>query len=219
MVRETYDTWAPTYDTTPNPLIDIEEMVVLSLLRGLTFHDVLDAGTGTGRYALRLAQAGHRVVATDVSEGMLTQARGEARRQGVAVDFRQEDVARLSATDASFDLVVCSLVLEHVQDLGPPCGEFARVLRPGGHLVISSVHPDIQAAWGPVYALYVEEQELRFPVHHPRVEDYTDALDAAALEVLAAIDVPMQQSMRGLATGALVVFCRKGVRGGGRAAS
>ena len=205
--------WAPTYDATANPLIDVEEMVVLSLLRGIEFRHVLDAGTGTGRYALRLAEAGKHVVATDISQRMLAEARREAGRRGVSVDFRCEDVCRLSADDASFDLVVCSLVLEHVKQLGPPSRQFARVLRPGGHVVVSSVHPDIQAAWGPVYTLNVDQHALGFPVYHPRVEDYTDAFRGAGLEVLAAIDVPMQQSMRGLATGALVVFCRKPVQG------
>ena len=57
-ISSTYDAWSALYDETPNPLIAVEESVVRSLLRTMEFDQVLDAATGTGRYAIHLARAG-----------------------------------------------------------------------------------------------------------------------------------------------------------------
>ena len=77
-LNATYDAWSNTYDETPNPLIEVEEMAVRSPLRTIEFHDVLDAATGTGRYAVYLAEQGKRVAAADCNEYMLTEARRKA---------------------------------------------------------------------------------------------------------------------------------------------
>jgi SAM-dependent methyltransferase len=59
-----------------------------------------------------------------------------------AAEFLPGDLHRLPVADAAADLVVCGLALTHVPALGPVLAEFARVLRPGGHLVIADVHPE-----------------------------------------------------------------------------
>lgn len=94
------------------------------------------AACGTGRYAEYLAGLGHRVVGVDSSPDMLARAR--ARVPGA--DLRRGDLHRLPLADSEVDVVVCALALTHVPDLGPVVAEFARVLRPGGHLVLSDAH-------------------------------------------------------------------------------
>ena len=147
-VQSTYDAWSAAYDETPNPLIPVEEIVVRSLLRMLEFQRVLDAATGTGRYALYLAEQGKHVAAFDDNEKMLAVARRKAQARQLAIDFRHENVAKLSYADASFDLVICALALAHVKDLNPPCQEFVRVLRQNGHLIITDLHPQFRRRWG-----------------------------------------------------------------------
>jgi SAM-dependent methyltransferase len=58
-------------------------------------------------------------------------------------DFRLGDLGQLPIDDADVDVAVCGLALSHVADLGPVMAELARVVRPGGHLVISDTHHEL----------------------------------------------------------------------------
>ena len=85
-----------------------------------------------------LADRDHRIIGVDSSPEMLAQA-GERVPDG---DFLLGDLRQLPVPDAEVDLVVCTLALTHVPDLAPVLAEFARVLRPGGHLIITDMHPE-----------------------------------------------------------------------------
>jgi SAM-dependent methyltransferase len=63
-----------------------------------------------------------------------------ARAKVPRVDFSQADLRAVPLADASVDLVVCSLALTYLAELDSAFAEFARVLRPGGHAVISNIH-------------------------------------------------------------------------------
>jgi SAM-dependent methyltransferase len=130
---EGYRSWAATYDLQANQLIDLEQPLVREILNRLPPGTALDAACGTGRHASYLASLGHKVIGVDSSIEMLTAARGK-RPKG---DFRLADLHYLPLPDNQVDVVVCALALTHVPDLRPVLSEFARVLRPGGHLVIS----------------------------------------------------------------------------------
>jgi SAM-dependent methyltransferase len=131
-VAEAYDGWAPTYDG-PNTIFDIEEPELLPILDALPAGAAIDAACGTGRITAHLRDRGHDVRGYDASDGMLEVAR--AKLPDVA--FERADVRDLPVPDDSADLVVVTLALAHVEDLGPVFAESARVLRPGGHLVVS----------------------------------------------------------------------------------
>lgn len=138
--REAYDRWATVYDHDGNPLVALDDDVVPRLLGDVRGREVLELACGTGRHTARLADAGARVTAVDFSRGMLEQAR--ARCGDRAVRFVEHDITTpLGFDDASFDAVVCCLALEHVRDLAPFFAEARRVLRPGGALVVSDMHP------------------------------------------------------------------------------
>jgi ubiquinone/menaquinone biosynthesis C-methylase UbiE len=144
-----YDSWAPHYDE-PNDLIDLEEPVVREILDRLPVGIALDAACGTGRHAAYLASRGHSVIGVDCSAGMLEVARAKVPD----ADFLQGDLRRLPVPDQHVDLVVCSLALAHVPDVAPVLAEFARVLRPGGHLVIADSrmeYPVVEAMPGGGY--------------------------------------------------------------------
>lgn len=128
-----YEVWAEFYDGGGNVLLDIEQPVVWRILAGLEPGTAVDVACGTGRHTVRLAELGHRVTGVDASAPMLAKAR--AKLPGVT--FLEADLHRLPMADASVDTVVCALALNHVDELGPAFAEFARVLRPGGHLVVS----------------------------------------------------------------------------------
>ena len=140
-VREGYAEWSNQYDGEPNPLITLEETLVLELIGDVAGLDVLDVACGTGRYAIPLAQAGARVTGIDLSEEMLDLARRKAAGSGLSLDLRVADVRALPFPDGSFDLAICALALCHLPDLNLAAQELARVLRPGGRVVISDFHP------------------------------------------------------------------------------
>jgi ubiquinone/menaquinone biosynthesis C-methylase UbiE len=131
--RDGYDSWAPSYDEQPNQLLEIEQPIVREILDGLPIGVALDGACGTGRHAAYLASLGHTVIGVDSSPGMLARAR-EKVPQG---EFHEADLHELPLTDDSVDLVVCAIALVHFADIDGPFREFARVLRPGGHLVVS----------------------------------------------------------------------------------
>src|SRR5436190_7372973 len=100
------------------------------------FGDALEIGSGTGYFSLNLLQLGlmGRLVATDISPGMLDELGATAKRLGLEVETKATDAERLPFQDASFDLVFGHAVLHHLPDLDAALAEFRRVLRPGGTL-------------------------------------------------------------------------------------
>lgn len=101
---------------------------------------ILDVGCGTGIDALHLAQRGHSVVAVDASAGMLAELRRKADAQGLAgrIAVRQLDAGELaSLPDSGFDgLIAAFAVLNTVPDLAAFAVAAARLLRPGGRVLI-----------------------------------------------------------------------------------
>lgn len=103
---------------------------------------VLDLGCGRGTDVLRaveLVSPGGRVIGLDLTPAMLEQARTAAREQGKAdkCDFVQGDLTCLPFAADSFDCVLSNCVINHVEDKALAYREIARVLRPGGRMVIS----------------------------------------------------------------------------------
>jgi ubiquinone/menaquinone biosynthesis C-methylase UbiE len=100
---------------------------------------VLDASCGAGAHAAALLERGARVTGVDSSAGLLTIA---ADRLGEVVDLHVVDLADpLPFADATFDVVLVSLVMHYLRDWEPTLCEFRRVLEPGGLLVFSTHHP------------------------------------------------------------------------------
>jgi SAM-dependent methyltransferase len=134
---EGYDVWAEYYDG-PNDLIDLEEPIIRPIIDRLPIGPALDAACGTGRHAAYLAAKGHSVIGVDGSANMLAVAKAKVP----GADFCQGDLRALPVGNQEVDLVTISLALTHVPELAPVLAEFARVLRPGGHLVIADSRMD-----------------------------------------------------------------------------
>lgn len=101
----------------------------------------LDAGCGSGIFTRELAYLGATGVAVDGSPGMLAAALAEAGGSVCAFEYRQiVTVERLDETDATFDGVLCSSVVEYLASPDDALSEFFRVLKPGGYLLVSVPH-------------------------------------------------------------------------------
>lgn len=112
---------------------------------------ILDAGCGLGNVTAVLEQGfpGVDVVGVDSSASRLDAAAGG----GVRSPLARADLGRLPVGDASFDAVICSEVLEHVDDPAAALTELHRVLRPGGTLVVTVPHAEYPWTWDPLNRL------------------------------------------------------------------
>jgi SAM-dependent methyltransferase len=185
-----YSLWAPRYDG-PNPAIEAEEPVFRDLVGTMRPGVALDAACGTGRHAAILSSLGWKVIGVDATEAMLERARAKVPE----ATFHSGRLEALPVEAGSVDLVVCGLALTHVDDLAPVYAEFGRVLRSGGRVITTDMHPFMTSTGG-MAAFPTEDQRpdvaageamtLHFvpnPVH--QVNEYLTAIKAAGLDVVA----------------------------------
>lgn len=98
---------------------------------------VLDVSTGKGRFAINFARAGAQVTALDIAPQMLNLARTASREADVGINLLQADAEGLPFADSSFDVVVCMEAIMHVPHPQWLVNEMARVVRPGGTVLLS----------------------------------------------------------------------------------
>jgi 2-polyprenyl-6-hydroxyphenyl methylase/3-demethylubiquinone-9 3-methyltransferase len=101
---------------------------------------VADIGCGAGTQCLLWAKRGHRVVGLDVNEPLIEVARQRARAESCDVRFELGSATQLPWDPGSFDVCLVPELLEHVEDWESCLREFARVLRPGGILYVSTTN-------------------------------------------------------------------------------
>ncbi len=118
------------------------EAALVELLADEPIDDLLDIGTGTGRVLEVMAPRVERALGVDLSREMLAVARVNLERAGARnCAIRQGDMYQLPAPGASFDAVVIHQVLHYSEQPGRAIAEAARVLRPGGRLVVADFAP------------------------------------------------------------------------------
>lgn len=137
------------------PERDVEAAILDRL--DLAMEDVLDIGTGTGRLLGLLAPRAARGIGVDINRDMLAVARANLEQAGLAnASVRQADLYQLPFPGAGFDAVTLHQVLHFLDDPARALAEAARVLRPGGRIVIVDFLPH-------------EREELRERFTHRRL--------------------------------------------------
>lgn len=107
----------------------------------------LDVGSGAGQMALAMHQRGYEISAVDLSPGMVAATRatfaaaGAAGGRGASPDVREADMRHLPYDDDTFAWVAGLGAIEYLTDPGEAVEEFARVTRPGGHIVVTTPNP------------------------------------------------------------------------------
>ncbi len=126
--------WGIDFGETGQEQVRLKLAKALGGLRGRSFGDGLEIGSGTGYFSLNLVQLGvvERLTATDISPGMLQQLSATAAGLGLEVETVETEAEQLPFDEGSFDLVFGHAVLHHIPDLDRAFAEFHRVLRPGG---------------------------------------------------------------------------------------
>lgn len=121
------------------------ELALLPPLKaGMT---ALELGCGEGQNSRWLARQGIRCVAVDVSEGQLAYARKDASAEGLEIDFHCASIESFDPGEATFDLITSSHAFEFVAEPFEQVKRIAKWLKPGGTLMISTVHPVYNGEW------------------------------------------------------------------------
>jgi len=196
-----YDSFADAYSAdNESSLFNAyyERPAMLRLAGDVSGRRILDAGCGCGPLSAALRAKGAVVTGFDASPAMVDLAR---RRLGDDADVRVADLgAPLPFADDEFDDVVASLVLHYLEDWAGPLAELRRVLKPGGRLILSVIHPSVYAIVYPeadYFALTKYSEDYTFngqsavlTYWHRPLHAITDAFVAAGFRIGAVSEPP-----------------------------
>ena len=177
--REAYNRWSETYDDVENKTRDLEAIALQATIQNRLFGRVLEIGCGTGKNTKQLAKQSQDVVAVDFSDGMLKKAKQKIHAKNVR--FVQADINQSwEFVTASFDLVTCSLLLEHVENLQHVFHQAASALQTGGLFYVCELHPFKQYSGGKArFETNGGMFELKCFTHH--ISDFYNAARANGL--------------------------------------
>ncbi len=137
--------------------------VMMARVKGRQFANALDVGCGEGRFCRMLKAAGVRATGIDPTPAMIA----AARQRDSGGDYRPGNAEALDFADASFDLVVSYITLVDIPDFRAAIREMARVLRPGGSLLMANLTGYISAC---IDRGWVEDDKGKY-LHYP-VDNY-----------------------------------------------
>ena len=137
-VERAYDRWAPVYDLVFGPVFERGRRAAITAAERIGGR-ILEGGVGTGISLPDYSRA-NRIVGVDISEAMLGKARERVVEQRLdhVEALEVMDAEHLNFSDDAFDVVVAQYVVTAVPDPEAALDEFARVLKPGGEIVILS---------------------------------------------------------------------------------
>lgn len=173
-----------------DPIVEYEHRVrsrmVVFMVDAKPNELILDVGCGNARDLIQIAKKGARCIGIDLSPKMIQEARKELLKHGISnVRLEIGDATELVFPDKMFDKVYASEVLEHISNYARAISEMARVLRPGGYLVVTT--PNRRSLYG--FDRYViGEKLIRRKSRHPydawkTFDELTSALDDNGLKI------------------------------------
>lgn len=143
--QQAYNAWSETYDDVKNKTRDLEGIALRHSLSNRAFDAVLELGCGTGKNTEYLSTIANKLIGADFSEDMLNKAKEKIRASHV--QFQQIDIRETwHFKKAQFDLITCSLILEHIENIDFVFQQAHKVLKKGGKFYVGELHPFKQYA-------------------------------------------------------------------------
>ncbi len=180
-IQNAYNIWSKNYDTVANKTRDLEAQAIQNMLYVPMPLDILELGCGTGKNTIWLKKLAKKLICFDFSEEMMQIA--QERVGDSKVKFIQKDLNTLwSLEPKSIDLITCSLVLEHIENLDFIFAEARKVLTKNGRFYIGEYHPFKQylgkkARFETAEGLY----ELECYTHH--ISDFRNAAHVNGFDI------------------------------------
>jgi ubiquinone/menaquinone biosynthesis C-methylase UbiE len=144
-----YNLWAASYDDQPdNLMLALDETIFSSLVNDISLQDklLIDVGCGTGRHWEKyFAKHPKKIIGFDVSEKMLDMLE---HKFPLAETHHLVNNKLKNIQDNSCDVIISTLTVAHIKNLKEALQEWNRVLKPGGHMIITDYHPTALAKGG-----------------------------------------------------------------------
>jgi ubiquinone/menaquinone biosynthesis C-methylase UbiE len=146
---EAYDLWSDDYDAQPgNLMLDLDEIIFMLLLNNLDLQNkaVADIGCGTGRHWHKLLnKKPSGLTGFDVSQGMLDKLKKKFPKANVC---RIYDDQFSNIPSSSFDVLISTLTIAHIQDIGLALNAWCHMLKKNADIIITDFHPKLLASGG-----------------------------------------------------------------------
>ncbi len=138
--QQAYNIWSEIYDSNVNKTRDVEAFALREMLASKLFDNVLELGCGTGKNTEFLLTKAKHVVGADFSAEMLAHAKAKISADNV--EFTRTDLRETwQFPDDYFDLITCSLALEHIESIDFIFNQASLKLKHDGEFYIGELHP------------------------------------------------------------------------------
>jgi len=177
--QHAYRLWAPEYDTSPNPLLSLEQRLLAPLLSLAAGCDVVDLGCGTGRSIAELVRIGARsIVGVDFSQEMLERA---SQRVPARVRLVESDCRKTPLPAQCCDWILASFLLSYLDGLTEFAQEVARIAKPRTFALIADVHPATRS-YGWRRTFRSTESVIEIQTHPYEISDLNCAMHRAGFD-------------------------------------
>lgn len=191
---EAHRLWASSYDSTPNPVLALEMRIVKQLLCPTAPMCFIDVACGTGRWMTYVRHKGAKIFGIDLCAEMLAEAARKPELMGRSV---LAEASNIPFRTRIADIVLCSFAVAYLPNLNRSLIEMARILKPGGKLIVSDLHPTaVSAGWRRSFRsgnLVLEITHFR-----PSVDELRIAAERAGLQAQMQIESSFGESERPL---------------------
>jgi len=205
-VEQAYNIWANQYDTNFNKTRDMEAIALRETLAELNFGSCLEIGCGTGKNTEWLLSKSKEILAIDLSEEMLAKAKEKIKSEKVL--FQQFDINQpWTFASKQFDLIVFSLMLEHIENLDAIFKQASNSLVKGGYVYIGELHPFKQYA-GSKARFETEQGEQIVNCFNHHISDFILAAKKQGFEI-ADVNEYFDENDRSETPRILMILLRK----------
>jgi ubiquinone/menaquinone biosynthesis C-methylase UbiE len=193
---EAYDLWSASYDIQPgNLMLDLDEVLFSHFLYKTIIHNkaIADIGCGTGRHWPKILKL-HPLSLTgfDVSEGMLNKLKDKFPS---ANTYQIKDDLFSTIRDDSFDTIISTLTVAHIENLDLALNAWCRILKKQGEIIITDFHPQLLGSGGKRTFKYNHMQvSIRNFVHH--VDIIKDRLHENGFRVVAEEEIKIDETVK-----------------------